>query len=96
MFDIEQQNITDENCHCLSVSSVSVGTLVLDADLKFRLKRCDYCQSVFWGISPFYKTWNKCLLNSGHCPYKGKRLRFRLHRVVWECPSIKSKVGGGV
>ena len=77
------------------VEPVSIDTVVFDADLKFRLKRCDYCQSVFWGTFPF-KTWNKCVLNGEHCPFNGKRLRFRVNHVVWECPSIVSKVGGGV
>lgn len=77
----------------LRFNSVTVG-FVCDVVDKERLAFCPYFERVFFnrfssrGVS---RTWNKCCLDSGHCDFHGRRVRFKPHfdgtcTIVWVCP----------
>ena len=78
------------------VKPYSLGLFVVDKAEKDFMVRCPFCHLVKWGSSSAgFKTWNKCFLSGEHCPYRGRKVRFKVNHVVWNCPLVVGLVAEG-
>ena len=68
---------------------------VLDSIAAKALAVCPFLKRVLWNRCSsldIFRLWNLCTLSSQHCPFHGRRYKFRPCfggcRIVWACPQI--------